>query len=1048
MRKYILLLWFPVCLLVGLFLFQGTAFAEEFKIKTKDGTWNEKLIVSFDVRWKDRAHIVLENISVKVTDNKLLTDSDSPLSDEARSWIAQNTAGIGGLGKDIEGKSAGEFKDGNPFDQGAYYGKDICGKNVEIFKVHEMDAKKDGTIFVDIGELMTSQCHRLLAQSGDITKVYQVMAPKQEQFRSVWFRFTSTSSIQNVFTDKEFKATNTNTPNVFFFNDGDSGACNIRVELDKGKLDGNDQAVTGTYETCDTAGTINNVTAWRENKAALPTTPPGTTPGTGQTQDDGCEVQLLNPLTWLMCPLIEGAILAVNTLDNAITSLLTVPTQGPDSYFDESGGIGNSGKALFNVWASFRYIALSIVVIAGLVMIISQAFSFGIFDAYTIKKVLPKILIGVIGISVSWYVCKFMIDVFNELGVGVRSLLYGPFKDMPGVKFTAGLNSLLGIGTGVLIIGLGVVGILSFVATALLAVMIAFGILIFRQILIILLVVTAPVAIACWILPNTEKVWKMWWDFFIRSLVVFPIITLFIAGGRVVAQVATLANTGATTLNTHVTPTLFAFIGDAQLKANLIHVAQSQQNVGTDFLMSTIAFIAYFGPYFALPAAFRLAGGAIATVGGMANDRGRGAFDRLKQGRQKRMSDRVSRATQGGLYNKNTRRGRIGNKIAGTAFEPHNYAALYGDKVLRKSGKLVGKKDGFKSTFLSSRASQIMGGIQDQSVEETQKVFQHLNNNGFNDKAYAALTGAWRFKGKQADGRTTLDHLESAGLYDSKTGMGKVPTSHKEIMAMSNLLSNSDDETERIAGVALAGQAGYLSKLNSSPETTLASIQGAGAMGWAQHGFAEPEDLAKVYNSMAGPNGANREQAAALVGRAQILGQDKRIDLKAGYGVLVGKDGTASSVYDNPGRLSEMVGTFKQHDLVNAKAGAIKDMSFQAAMDANGNVIKNADGTDKLEMREGGILDLALNAKNKDGTPDLRRMQATQDAIMLGASSFSSSDADAKLLWNQMAESVPGLAERVKASDAAQADLRSRGEAGGGGGGGDATNVTPPPPGV
>src|SRR5690606_17064935 len=120
---------------------------------------------------------------------------------------------------------------------------------------------------------------------------------------------------------------------------------------------------------------------------------------------------------------------------------------------------------------------------------------------------------------------------------------------------------------------LGIVGALSFALTALMAVVIAFGILVFRQVIIMLLVVTAPVAIVCWILPNTEKVWKMWWDFFSKALIVFPIIALFIAGGRVIAELAMM---------------------------------QGSQAGENDLLATTIAFIAYFGPYFALPAAFRM----------------------------------------------------------------------------------------------------------------------------------------------------------------------------------------------------------------------------------------------------------------------------------------------------------------------------------------------------------------------------------------------------------------------------------------------------------
>jgi hypothetical protein len=184
-----------------------------------------------------------------------------------------------------------------------------------------------------------------------------------------------------------------------------------------------------------------------------------------------------------------------------------------------------------------------------------------------------------------------------------------------GGRISGGTSSALALLTGGAIIGLGLIGILSFAVTALLAVIIGFATLVFRQILILLLVITAPFAIACYILPNTEKAWKMWWTSFMGALLVFPIITGFISIGRV-----------------------FSALSYKQ---------------GDGLLPQTVGLIAYFAPYFLLPTAFKLAGGLLTTIGGMANDRSRGPFDRLKKGRQQRVADRTDQLKSGSLYNEN-----------------------------------------------------------------------------------------------------------------------------------------------------------------------------------------------------------------------------------------------------------------------------------------------------------------------------------------------------------------------------------------------------------
>src|SRR5204862_5967758 len=112
------------------------------------------------------------------------------------------------------------------------------------------------------------------------------------------------------------------------------------------------------------------------------------------------------------------------------------------------------------------------------------------------------------------------------------------------------------------------------------------GELVLLQILIMILVILAPVAIITYILPNTQRVYKFWWDAFSKALLMFPLIAGFIAAGRVFSAIA-IANSDGGALG------------------------------------QTIGFVAYFAPYFLIPATFRFAGGALSQLGGFVNDRGK-----------------------------------------------------------------------------------------------------------------------------------------------------------------------------------------------------------------------------------------------------------------------------------------------------------------------------------------------------------------------------------------------------------------------------------------
>lgn len=331
--------------------------------------------------------------------------------------------------------------------------------------------------------------------------------------------------------------------------------------------------------------------------------------GTVEEPELGCDVTFdittIFSLKWLVCPIVNTATFAVGKFEDVINNMLTVDT---DEIFDDTAG----DNAFHKAWNSFRYFALGLIVIAALIMVVSQAAGVDIVDAYTIKKILPRLLFAAVFIALSWDILEFLTQLSNDAGNGVRTIIYAPFQALNENNQLGGGSSfvLTLIGTGAAL-AFGWVGLLSFALTGLLAVLVAFAVLVFRKMLILLLVMMAPFAIAAYVLPNTNKLWDLWKGGLLSVLIVFPIISAFIAIGRVFAITSFNATDGVQTVN------------------------------------QIMAVIAYFAPYFLISLAFRLAGGFIATIGGFVNDRSRGAFDRLRNFRGNRMNENMTKMREG-----------------------------------------------------------------------------------------------------------------------------------------------------------------------------------------------------------------------------------------------------------------------------------------------------------------------------------------------------------------------------------------------------------------
>ncbi len=271
--------------------------------------------------------------------------------------------------------------------------------------------------------------------------------------------------------------------------------------------------------------------------------------GGGSGSSDACHTNS-GSLGWIVCPVM-------NWLHKTLISLYN---EAVEPMLQVDGRL-LSNSATEEAWKVFRDIANIMFVILFLVVIISQLTGVGI-DNYGIKKILPKMIVAAVLINLSYVICQLAVDISNIAGAGINGLLTDQAGNIvtsqsfghSGVtahvsgSFNASVmfETLLEVFMGALAVGgaLGVImtvmgsGVLSGLIlpllmgliTAFVAVLFFFALLGMRQAGVVILVVVSPVAFACYMLPNTKKLFDKWLKIFEGLLIVYPICGLLVGG--------------------------------------------------------------------------------------------------------------------------------------------------------------------------------------------------------------------------------------------------------------------------------------------------------------------------------------------------------------------------------------------------------------------------------------------------------------------------------------------------------------------------------------
>ncbi|HEY4964266.1 MAG TPA: hypothetical protein VIH90_06230 [Candidatus Saccharimonadales bacterium] len=426
--------------------------------------------------------------------------------------------------------------------------------------------------------------------------------------------------------------------------------------------------------------------------------------GAGGTTAPSCETSG-GPLSWAFCGIIEEIAAGEQALENVVSGMLKPP---PITF--------SSSDQIFAVWSSFRIYGNILVVVALLAAIIAEAVGGGLIEAYTVKKMLPRILLAVILINLSIYIVAGLIDITNVVANGISDLISQPFKatgqwyqSFGGISGSVGLATLLGAGAATFWIGGPAVAVIMlFVILPLfLAVLGVIFTLTLRIAILTFLIMIAPVAFALYVLPNTEQYFKKWWDLLFKTLLVYPIVMIVFA----------MCNVGA--------------------------VVMSQMTSGQEWLNQLMAAVVRIAPLFLIPFAFKMAGGLTGSIyGAIANT-----------------NKKITEGIKGNPNDRNSLRNKVKRGL--------------GEDLTFKQQKAIGTRDykGRRFRGAVSRAADLIGNNDNRVAgynKEAAERREALSSFGNDDLLYAGAGYSLLAGQKNFDGTTVGGAYGERKYFNSK----------------------------------------------------------------------------------------------------------------------------------------------------------------------------------------------------------------------------------------------------------------------------------------
>ena len=265
-------------------------------------------------------------------------------------------------------------------------------------------------------------------------------------------------------------------------------------------------------------------------QAAQGSTKKAPPPEEKEEDQENCKIDYFG---WFICPI-------VNTLasmsEGARAQLINMLTVDAKSILGDT-----SDGSVYSYWSKIRDYANILFVVFFLFVIYSQMTGYGL-DNYGIKRMLPKLIIGVIVVNASFYICGLLVDLSNVVGSSAFNFVStAAVGDIPAGDWSNSDSGWINkIAAGALILTVGyfalaaVISMLLFVVITAVTTIFLLGV---REAIIIMCIVLSPLAFVAMIMPNTEGLYKKWWSAFKAALMVYPMVGLVYGASNLAARI-------------------------------------------------------------------------------------------------------------------------------------------------------------------------------------------------------------------------------------------------------------------------------------------------------------------------------------------------------------------------------------------------------------------------------------------------------------------------------------------------------------------------------
>lgn len=306
-------------------------------------------------------------------------------------------------------------------------------------------------------------------------------------------------------------------------------------------------------------GVRNNLQAYMDAQPASTedkdnNVPPGSndTSSDNSTGDDETCRKQAEGFGWVMCP---GA-----TLLSTITSPLATAIDHALRFTI----LADRSDDLVKIWQRFLNVANVGFAIVFLIMIYSMATgsAFMAMSNYSIKKILPRVVVVAVAVNTSFYICAALADLANIAGIGIYHMTLSAMSADEAGGLIGDVWSTVGnLITSSVIASIGIfVLMFFFFGTFLIAAIVTLLMIVARNVILMTLVIISPIAVVLYLLPNTERWAKKWLDTYVKTLLVYPMFMAVLAVSKLIPNILSIGPPNPSDLLTFFVPTVCAVI--------------------------------------------------------------------------------------------------------------------------------------------------------------------------------------------------------------------------------------------------------------------------------------------------------------------------------------------------------------------------------------------------------------------------------------------------------------------------------------------------------